>query len=554
MEYLKNLTICVGLALIVAYPIITFFINLYTWRSRFHKFKAQGLPMPPHSIIWGHIPVLIGIVNNLPANSHGQYLADQLRRKYPDLGPNFYLDLYPFAFPMLVLASADTLAQVTQEQPLPKFHILKKFFYPLTEGSDILNMEGEEWKKWRGILSPGFNAGWLMGLVPKLVAETEWFCKILEEHVEKGDVFTMKPLTDNLAMDMAGHVILDKHFDCQRIPNPFVHSLTMQINWLTFGTEPNLFLRYHPLRPLIHWYHGRRVTSFVEKEVSTRFEKSKSSDFVSNRSLIDLMLKAAPSAPNGKLDPDFKKVVMVNLKLLLFAGHETTSNSACYIFYLLSTHPHTLTTLLAELRATFALAPSVPEQISANPVILNRLPYTNACIKESMRLFPVASNVRGGLPGHIVVDKENNRFETDGFMVWSCNHAIQRDRGIWGEDADEFKPERWLDAEKMAKVPKGAWRPFEAGPRNCMGQELAMMELRVIVAIFVGGAQGDGKVGESERGGWVVKDVYGDKKEMDKRRGKGWEKCVWEVLGEKGYQARLAEPNGDLPCKVLRIV
>lgn len=109
---------------------------------------------------------------------------------------------------MLVLASTDTLAQVTQEQPLPKFHILKKFFYPLTEGNDILNMEGEEWKRWRGILSPGFNVAWLIGLVPKLVAETEKFCKILEEHAEKGDVFTMKPLTDNLAMDMAGHIIL----------------------------------------------------------------------------------------------------------------------------------------------------------------------------------------------------------------------------------------------------------------------------------------------------------------------------------------------------------
>ena len=69
-------------------------------------------------------------------------------------------------------------------------------------------------------------------------------------------------------------------------------------------------------------------------------------------------------------------------------------------------------------------------------------------------------------------------------MVWPVVHAIHRRPDLW-VDADKFRPERWLvhDEADPLMPKKGAWRPFEQGPRNCVGQELAVIEMKVAMAL-----------------------------------------------------------------------
>ncbi len=69
-------------------------------------------------------------------------------------------------------------------------------------------MDGQEWKYWRSIFNPGFSASHLMTLVPDIVGETKVFCDLLQTHAKEQDVFRMKTLTDNLAMDVIGKVVL----------------------------------------------------------------------------------------------------------------------------------------------------------------------------------------------------------------------------------------------------------------------------------------------------------------------------------------------------------
>jgi cytochrome P450 len=59
---------------------------------------------------------------------------------------------------------------------------------------------------------------------------------------------------------------------------------------------------------------------------------------------------------------------------------------------------------------------------------------------------------------------------------------IQRDRDVYGSNANDFVPERWL-GDAAEKIPTSAWRSFERGPRNCIGQELAILEARVVIAL-----------------------------------------------------------------------
>ena len=164
--------------------------------------------MPPHHPVFGHLKILSSIVSRLPKDAHPQYLVDQLRRKYPDLGPIFYLDGWPFITLTLVVASPATLAQITTEHVLPKFPAIRDFLYPLANGKDIVSMDGQEWKYWREMFNPGFSVAHLMASVPSIVQETTVLVEILNEHASKQDIFKMKNLTDNFTMDVIGKIVL----------------------------------------------------------------------------------------------------------------------------------------------------------------------------------------------------------------------------------------------------------------------------------------------------------------------------------------------------------
>ncbi|KAJ4246002.1 hypothetical protein NW762_013746 [Fusarium torreyae] len=121
------------------------------------------------------------------------------------------------------------------------------------------------------------------------------------------------------------------------------------------------------------------------------------------------------------------------------------------------------------------------EEISSELQLLNRLPYTTAVIKECLRLKPPLSSVRAGAPDFFLTRPETRqRLPSDGFVLWAASKAVHRHPAYWTEP-DAFMPERWL----TGVTTKNAWRPFELGPRACIGQELAMTELRMLLVMIV---------------------------------------------------------------------
>ena len=164
--------------------------------------------MPPYNSILGHLPFAYKITSKLPKDAHPHYLPDMIRRTMPDLGPVYYLDTWPFGPQMLVVASPGALYQVTQKHSLPKYRALKTFLQPITEGLDIVTMEGETWRTWRGIFNPGFSANHLMTMTSGIVEETVKFCDSLELYSQNQEIFQMKKLSDFLALDVIGRVVL----------------------------------------------------------------------------------------------------------------------------------------------------------------------------------------------------------------------------------------------------------------------------------------------------------------------------------------------------------
>jgi len=341
--------------------------------------------------------------------------------------------------------------------------------------------------------------------------------------------------------------------NAQTSENDLLAGFRSQLRWLPLGSEINPFKKYRPLRPLVYWYNTRRMDRWLSRELDARFSSrqgvSEAAKLKRSKPVIDLALDAylastttgmnGQQKPPAGIDATFKAFAISQFKLFIFAGHDTTSTTLCYIYYLLSSHPRALAALIAELESVFGPDPSqTPALIAQNPHLLNKLPYTTATIRESLRLFPPASTLRTGIPSlSLSVPSSPLKYPTYPFTIWVVSQAMHRDPTLWAHP-DAFLPERWLVSEGDPLYPvKGAWRPFEHGPRNCIGQEVAMVESKVIVACTV-----------------RMFEVRPGYAEWDSLRGKGSGKMGkgMEVAGERAYQVLVgsAKPREGMPARV----
>ncbi|MCJ1281733.1 hypothetical protein MMC26_001055 [Xylographa opegraphella] len=512
--------------------VVTFSVKLYKARFRMIELRKQGLAMPPHSFLFGHLLVVKAAVSGLPSDAYGNYIPRCVRAMTPELGPIFYIDLWPLGPQMLVVSSPDGLHQMTQEHSLPKFHALRKFLSPMSGEFDLVTMEGEMWKRWRNIFNPGFSPSNLLNFVPAIVEETTTFCAILQAHVAQGDIVRLKTLTDNLTMDVIGRVILDIRLNSQRTINVMASSLRRMIPWLTFGAEPNPLDRFNPLRPLAQWYYARQMNTYLSPILDARFAALRTSNSQVHQPVIDLAMLPCLTERDSKdskgLDAALKTFILAQTKLLLFSGHDTTSATICYVFYLLARHPSILARIRAEHDSVFGSDNShAADQLTQQPHLLHQLLLTTAVIKETLRLFPPSSTTRGGEQGFAIVDHDTGlQYPTNGFMVWSSHDSVHHDPALWKRAAD-FLPDRWLVSLDDPLHPvKGAWRPFEHGLRNCIGQELTMLEVKIVLVMTL-------------RTFDIVAD-YGARTE--------------QVDGEKAYQTGIGSPCLGLPCRITNFV
>ncbi|KAL8781672.1 MAG: hypothetical protein Q9213_005889 [Squamulea squamosa] len=488
--------------------------------------------MPPYSPIFGHLPVVAKIMSKLPRDSHNQYLPGLLREAHPGLGPNFYMDTWPFGSPVLFICEPSALHQITQEHSLPKHPDLKEFLRPLANGQDIVTMEGQTWKTWRHIFNPGFTFAHLMTLTPVIVEETLVLCDILKARAKTREVFPMKERIDKFTMDVIGNVVLDTHLNTQRSENTMVNALKRQIRWLVFGSKMNPWERWHPLRRLVHWCCTRQMDEYLYPELDRQISKVQEPNSTPSKSIISLVLHTylAENPSRSTVDSTFKTFAVSQVKQFLFSGHDTTSSTICYIFYLLSSHPEILSRVEAEHTQVFGQTLTEKlEKLKEESHLLNRLPYTVAVLKETMRLFPVASTLRGGEAEFYVRGSEGQAFPTNGFLVWGVSQPLHRDADYWPQ-ADKFIPDRWLVGPEDPLYPiKGAWRPFEYGPRNCIGQELAMIEMKVAMIVIL-----------------HLFDVEIAYEDIDRLKPRS--PCM--VSGERAYQLTLAGPSDGLPVRL----
>ncbi|XP_020102174.1 cytochrome P450 94B3-like [Ananas comosus] len=162
----------------------------------------------------------------------------------------------------------------------------------------------------------------------------------------------------------------------------------------------------------------------------------------------------------------------------LLAGRETTSSALTWFFWITSTRPDVEKKILEEIRAVRAANPNSGETFSFDE--LREMHYLHAAISESMRLHPP-------VPVGTLLCKEDDvlpdgTFVGKGWFVTYSAYAMGRSEDVWGTDCEEYKPERWL--EKGVFRPESSFRypVFHAGPRMCLGKEMAYIQMKSVVA------------------------------------------------------------------------
>ncbi|KAK4125584.1 cytochrome P450 [Parathielavia appendiculata] len=380
----------------------------------------------PHSYLLGHLAVTGKLLGQYPGDVFPSGICTLALRQFPHLEKNGFIlfDAWPFIDPMIYMFDPDISAQFTQLHSLPKSKDLKSEFRPLTSSKDLVTLDGPKWKFWR----------------------------------KSGEVLKIERPATSLTIDVIARSVLYGF--------ALFTLLGMAIWWLTPDcTPPSLLKILNPIRPILQWYYNcvihNALAPFIRQNLSTQADGSTANNEI--KTVLSLAARAylaeKPQTSSTQSNHEFASLAIPHLVMFLFAGHDTTAITLCFAYHLLHKHPSALARLCDEHDAVLGPDPSLTEpQLTRNPQLLNALPYTAAVIKKTLRLFaPAATNSH------------------------ATHHLASLFPRPW-----EFLPERFLAAEgEELYVRKNAFRPFELGPRACIGQELAMLELKMILVVTV---------------------------------------------------------------------
>ena len=309
-------------------------------------------------------------------------------------------------------------------------------------------------------------------------------CEMFERHAQhllqaiprEGEMVDLQPLFSKLTLDIATEFLFGKSTDslapegADSETQVFVACVDRAM--VTLGAQEEgwafwvavmfgLFIQNWKLRHVYKTIHDY-VDGIIEKE-RLELEKEKQDPVASDEKKRYIFLHSLLSQTPNKLK------IRSELLNILLAGRETTAALFSNLFFVLSSRPDIWSLLQAEISTLNGSLPSYTQ--------LKELKYLRAVLNESLRLHPVVpenariAQVDTVLPTGGGEDGKAPIFVRKGELAHWSVYAMHRRRDFYGEDAEEFKPERWIDSEERKGLRCGwEYLPFHGGPRICIGR------------------------------------------------------------------------------------
>ncbi|KAG6865211.1 hypothetical protein C0991_004412 [Blastosporella zonata] len=393
-------------------------------------------------------------------------------------------------------------------------------------GPGLVATIGEHHKKQRKIVNPIFSVTQLRQLTPIIYELSGVLEKESDSHIAATgeSILDMSEWMSRVALETVGQTVLGYSFDPldspannaytsavkELIPTIFSLSLVRQFAPFLSRLGPPAFRR-----KLVDWIPNQaiqKVKGMSDVMHETALE-------ILRRKRIDITQETEPESPEAASAKDIISVLLRannratateklseaeltgQMTVLIFGAQDTTSSALSRILYLLSTHPDVQANVRDEVRARLSQQRAegdVSGRLSYDEVM--DLPLLDAVIKETLRLYPPVPFVRRTAIKERTIpysDPDDDLHPSTvtipvGTTLFVGIAGSNRLESVWGPDAKEWKPERWLAdvsaaSSSRARLPGvySGMMSFLGGGRSCVGYKFAQVEMKILLSVLL---------------------------------------------------------------------
>ena len=315
-------------------------------------------------------------------------------------------------------------------------------------GNGIMTSEGDDWRRQRKLIQPTFHRSVIATWMPHIHAATAALAERWGRAADADEPVNVTQDTSEAALDVVLRTLFGDglaHIERAAGGNPFA------------------LLTDHAERNLAFAYKLRQLSRLIMEDVERRRR-----DDVRRQDVVSLLLDARDRQSG---EPMSDRQLLDEILTLIVAGHETTASSLNWLWLLLAQAPAAAARLHAEVDAAGDALPGYDD--------LARLPYARQAIDEALRLYP---------PGWLLTRRSLAASTIGGYAlpagtdVLVSPYLVQRHPRYW-PDPDAFDPDRFLPPACAARN-RFVYLPFGLGPRACIGEHFALVEMHAHVAIL----------------------------------------------------------------------
>jgi cytochrome P450 len=365
----------------------------------------------------------------------------------------------------------DGVRRVLQEnnRNYGKGSLTRGIFKPVL-GEGLLTSEGALWLRQRRLMQPVFHKRSVAAFGTLMTQETLAVLERWRPAAQNGTPLDVPAEMARLTLDIATASLFHAHVGEE--PGAIARAVNTLVEDLGYRFEVPF---YPPPRVPTPRNRRRRAALRTVDRAVYKIIAERRSGGGEEDDLLALLMGARDEETGEAMDDRQLRDEVITLFL---AGHETTANALSWAFYLLATHPEAEEKLREELADVLGVDGGIRTPTLED---LPRLAYTKMVVDETLRLYPPAwitnrqAVAEDEILGHPI---------PAGAFVMLSPYVLHRHPDYW-ERPDAFDPERFAPGQGNGR-PRFAYFPFGGGPRQCIGQSMALVEAQLVLATVLG--------------------------------------------------------------------
>lgn len=451
-------------------------------------YTAQGIRGLPYRILAGSVPEYTELIREALAQPMQNISHDIVHRITPHY--HKWCQIYGETFfywygthPRLYISEPELIKEVLsnkfgyygKETPRP--------FVLALLGRGLIFVDRLGWVKHRRIVSPVFNVDKLKPMVKKMAACTSSMLENWQEMMSQADSNGKEIDVHSEFRTLTADIIAHTAFSSSYNEGKEVFELQRELQAMVAEAERSVYIPGSQSIPTRRnryaWKIDRRIKEILNSIIQSRLEPRTTSrtQVGYGSDLLGIMMTANQKELGGS-QRDLSMTIdeiMDECKTFFFAGHETTSNLLTWAVFLLSINPEWQEILRKEV--INICGTDIPDAD-----MLSRMKSMTMVLNETLRLYPPAARLIR--KAYKAIKLGQFSLPKDAALSISIL-AMHHNEKFWGPDANLFKPERFAAGVSKAAVHPNAFLPFSLGPRNCVGQNFAMLEAKSVLAMIL---------------------------------------------------------------------